>query len=368
MNKEWLEDPYAKKWLGKLTEHTKENCIGDFSLFLKWCGKTPTELIKMKIEALRSEDPTQRAVVEDLLIQYKKHLEDMKKYKVSVIRTYLNRVMSFFSHNNLKLSFARGDLKVHVSESEKVTKEWVLINEEIRALYNIADIRDKALLLMLYQSGLSEVDTSSFDIEDLPDITSCEGHYYIDTFRKKTDIPQRTCVSVECVHDIKAMLRERGNPSTGPLFISHKGERLEVRFINEAMKNLCKKVFPERLGEFKTKNFRSSYNDALLRANLTQETKDVLMGHKRESARGHYECSEATIRAAYDMAFKYLSVNHGTQARHDIELLKKEIDDMKVQLSEQAKIIYSFQATMEQVLVDKGIIKHTKQPEPKPET
>ena len=223
----WQQDPYAQKWLNKLTERTKENCIREFPKFLKWVQKSPTELIKMKVEDLQTKDPTQKGRVEDLVIQFKQFLET-QNYKRSTITTTINRVQSFFSHNRVRLVFARGDLKVHIAESEKVTKEWILDNIEIRALYSVADIRDKSLLLMLYQSGLSPIDVVSFNKEDLKGIEETEGHYYLDVFREKTDIPQKTCISYECVHDLKLWLRQRGNLKTKALFTSQKGRRLTM--------------------------------------------------------------------------------------------------------------------------------------------
>lgn len=331
----WQKDPYAVKWLSKLGDRTRENACQDFPKLLEWCGKTPTELIKMKVNDLQTQDPTQKGKTEDLVIEFKKFLET-QNYKRSTIKTVLNRVQSFFSHNRVKLSFARGDLSVEPSESEKVTQEWILDNVEIRALYGVANVRDRALLLTLYQSGLSEIDVSSLNIEHLTNIYEHEGHLYIDKLREKTNIHQKTCISSECVHDIKNMLRERG-AKKGALFVSEKGQRLTVRFINEAMKNLCSKAYPERVSEFKTKSLRSSYNDALLQANLTQETKDTLFGHQRQSARKSYHISKTTVLQAYQKAFKYLSINHGAQSKKDIERIEQTVIGLAETITEQQK-------------------------------
>jgi hypothetical protein len=73
------------------------------------------------------------------------------------------------------------------------------------------------------------------------------------------------------------------------------------------------------------KSLRDAYNDALLRANLTQEIKDALFGHKGEGAKEKYAISQATIIDAYNKAFQFLTVNHGTQARKDIEVMRTEV-------------------------------------------
>jgi len=346
MSNDWQKDPYVQKWLNKLGDRTRENAIQDFPKFLEWCKKSPTQLIKMKVKDIQTRDPTQKGKTEDLVIEFKRFLE-AQNYRRSTIKTILNRVQSFFSHNRVKLSFARGDLSVEPNESEKVTQEWILDNVEIRALYDVANIRDRALLLTLYQSGFSPIDVSSLNVEHLNNVYKHEGHLYIDKLREKTNIHQKTCLSSECVHDIKAMLKARGSSKKGALFESEKGQRLTVRFMNDAMKSLCEKTYSERIKEFKTKNLRDSYNDALLQANLTQETKDTLFGHQRQSARKSYHISKTTVMQAYEKAFKYLSINHGTQTKKDLEIIEQSLIGLSQTITKQQQEIENLKRTFE---------------------
>lgn len=186
--------------------------------------------------------------------------------------------------------------------------------------------------MVLAQSGFSEVDVSYLKIEELKGLYEQPEteHYFIEKPREKSNQIQATCLSYEALHDIRAMLQERGNPSSGFLFVSQtkgKGEQLEVRSINEAMKTLAEKTFgTDKAKEFKTKSLRSFYNSALLRAGIEpQEIKDLMFGHARQSARKHYDYDETTIREAYQRTFEYLSIN-GMQTRMDI---KKVMDALK---------------------------------------
>lgn len=197
-------------------------------------------------------------------------------------------------------------------------------------MYSHGNLRDRALLLVLTQSGFSEVDVSSFKIENLKGLyTALEtDHYVVEKPREKTGEIQATCFSYEAMHDIKAMLQERGNPSEGYLFVSTtkgKDDKLETRSINTAMKNLAEKAFgKEKAKEFKTKSLRSFYNSALLRAGIQpQELKDLMMGHQRRGARKKYDYDIITIKEAYQRAFEYLSIN-GMQTRSDIAKLKED--------------------------------------------
>jgi hypothetical protein len=143
------------------------------------------------------------------------------------------------------------------------------------------------------------------------------------------------------VHDLRDLLQEKGNPKEGYLFTSttnkSKNEPIETRVIHEAMSNLAKRALGENT-EFKTKMLRSFYNSALLRADIKQEVKDLLMGHQRLGSRGHYGYDSETIKEAYSKAFEFLSIN-GMQSKEDIVKLKENmnalIGSQQVQLEQQ---------------------------------
>jgi site-specific recombinase XerD len=327
-NSYWQNDPFAEEWLSKVGERTQKNYKERYPKWLAFIGMSPAEQFKKRVKDLQSTNPKKRGFFEDKVVEFKNALV-AQDYKASTVQCTLTPVLSFFSAHRVPLRFKRGELKVEVRAEDKVVKEWIPDNQQMKQIYQHGDARDRALLLVLYQSGFSETDVSSLNIEDLPKITEAEGHYPITMYREKTNVLQRTCISEECIHDIKAMLDERGNPKKGALFISQKGKRLTVRFINDAVTQMVTKTYGEkRAKEFKTKSLRDAYNDALLRANLTQEIKDTLFGHKRQGARNKYAISQATIIDAYNRAFQYMTVNHGTQARKDIEVMRSEMIKM----------------------------------------
>jgi hypothetical protein len=64
-------------------------------------------------------------------------------------------------------------------------------------MYSHANLRDRALLLVLAQSGFSEVDVSLLKIENLKGIYEQPEteHYFIEKSREKTGEIQATCFS-----------------------------------------------------------------------------------------------------------------------------------------------------------------------------
>lgn len=194
----WLNDRTVQKWFELIkNERTITNYQREFPLFLEFVQqnseyKTPSQIIETRIRHLRSSDMNTKRIWEDFVIKYMHSLED-KGLRKSTITTYLRTVLSFFSHNHVRLTYARKELlgAIEPSEADKVIKEWIPTNEEIRLLYRMAkDARDRAILLTLYQSGFSEVDVCSLNVEHLDLYENGnwkpKEHQYIGKLRKRT--------------------------------------------------------------------------------------------------------------------------------------------------------------------------------------
>ena len=342
LDRAYEQDEFFKRWLVGLSERTKQNYSNEIHGWIVFVDMTPTEQIKKRMHDLTTEDITQRQFFEDKWREYKEYLEKRGDLKPSSVKTQLRTVASFFSRNGLSLNLKRGDWES--TQQQQVIQRWKISKEDVKAMYSHGNLRDRALLLVLAQSGFSEIDVSNLKIEELRGIYEQPEteHYFIEKPREKTNEIQATCLSYEAVHDIKAMLQERRNPSNGFLFVSQtkgKGDQLEVRSINDAMKALAEKTFgAEKSKEFKTKSLRSFYNSALLRAGIQpQEVKDVMFGHARASARKSYDYDEITIREAYERAFEHLSIN-GMQTRMDIKRVMdalKSVEDTNVLFQKQ---------------------------------
>jgi hypothetical protein len=332
------KDKYFQKWLVGLSERTKKNYTEEFDYWHAFVKMTPTEQIEKRLKDLTTENLEERTFFESKFRAFKEHLEKRGDLKPSAVRTLLTPVASFFSRNGLPLALKRGDWESTLTQ--QATHRMKLTKEDVKSMYSHGSLRDRALLLALAQSGFSEVDISCMRIEQLKGLYENPEteHYFIEKPREKTGEMQATCFSYEAMHDIRAMLQERGNPTEGYLFISTtwgKGSKLETRTINQAMKGLAEKAFgAEKAKEFKTKMLRSFYNSALLRANIQpQEVKDLMFGHGRKGARGHYDYDEFTIREAYKHAFEHLSIN-GLQTRTDMAKLKEDFEKVKIQLAD----------------------------------
>jgi hypothetical protein len=326
-------DTYVKRWLTGLAKKTKHGYPSLLEDWMTFIGLSPTEQINKRMHDLTSTDITERCFFEDKWRAYKESMESTGTHKDKWIHDRLKVVSSFFNRNNLPLALEHGAWK-STQKQEVIEKKEKLNLDDVKRMYAHANLRSKCILLILAQSGFSEIDISELKIESIKGLyeMAVNEHYVIEKPRDKTNHVQATCLSYEFLHDLRELLAERGNPKEGYIFTSqtkNKGiENIDVRRINEAMKDLAEKTFgaeSEKAKQFQTRMLRSFYNSALLRAKIQpQEIKDLMMGHEREGARANYSYDDETIREAYISAFEFLSIN-GIQSRQDLQTIKQEM-------------------------------------------
>lgn len=287
-----------------LSKQTKYNYLEKLARFFDDMNLTPDQVIEQRKEDLKSDDNKIRFRWEDKVkAWYLPIYEDYEKQGKSTWTAYdfAKAAMSFFSRNRYRLSFKRGEIK---APYQKRKQKLFPSNEEARAIYGfIESYRDKAMFLLMYQSGINEKDIEELNVEDLPKLEK-EPPYYFNWVRAKTRERVQTCIGEDAAHDIKKHLEIQGNPKEGSLFSSIRGSRMTTRFIREALKPSFDKIT-----KAKVKSLRDAYSDALDHANIKADLKKKMMGHAPPGAAKHYETSPYTIIEAYKKAYRFLSVN-----------------------------------------------------------
>ena len=333
--KAFEKDPYIKRWLTGLSESTKPNYIKGIEEYLTFVNLTPTEIISKRMHDTVSLDLLEKTFFENNWREYKTYLENEKRHlKDGAIHNKLKIASSFFSRNGSSLDLHQGDWTPNTKQ--KPISKFEVTKEDIKRMYGHANLRDKCLLLILAQSGFSETDISELKIEDIKGLydMAVNEHYYFVKPRDKTTHVQATCLSYEFLHDLRALLEERGKPTQGYIFTSQTKEKdianIDSRRINETMKNLAIKTFgEEKAKQFKTKAFRSFFNACLGGVlDKNSEIKDLMMGHSRGGARDNYSFFKETVVDAYSKIFdKYMSIN-GLQSREDYKNLKEDMNKL----------------------------------------
>lgn len=131
----------------------------EFPNWLAFIDMTPTEQIKKRMHDLNSEEILQRTFFEQKFREYKEYLESIRNpdpLKHETVRGKLRTVASFFARNGLPLFLKRGDWES--TQQQPVIQRMKLTKDDVKAMYSHGNLRDRALLLVLAQSGFSEVE------------------------------------------------------------------------------------------------------------------------------------------------------------------------------------------------------------------
>jgi hypothetical protein len=323
----WKENKSVKDWLQGLEGNSKANYMTYFPRFLQFVKKSPDEIMEERICQLTSTDPTAKFHYEQVVLAYQDSLKSEGR-KGYTLHDHIKAVQSFFARNRVPLVFRKGEIEGGTPSRH----EWIPTNAQVRMIYGIANLRDRIGLLLAFQSGLNPIDIEDLNVEKMPlydengtiEITE---HKYFEVYRSKTNQLTQTCLSNEILHDIDLYLRSRGNPKSGALLISHKGDRLKGEDLNTSLRDIAKIALGDK--PFKITLLRKSYQNALDNTpTISKNYSELMMGHSLGIGMHYSKPTELEIKTSYDQVFPRLSINGHVQARDDIKDIRTNMTSM----------------------------------------
>lgn len=249
------------------SRYTIRNYLQDLSKFFSF-------LLLKKISSLEEVDKT-------LLRDYLQWLEDMGLVRASIVRN-LSALRSFYRYllqlgaisSNPLVSFSRPKL------SKKLPSFMNL--SEMKRLLDVTDsttpsgIRDRALLELLYASGIRISELAKIDLDNM-DLESREIRVWGKGNKERIaimGIPASKHLEDYMAHSRPLLLKGR-NPKA--LFLNKDGSRLSVRYIQELVKRqaaragVSKRVHPHL--------FRHTFATHLLDGGADLRAVQELLGH-----------------------------------------------------------------------------------------
>ncbi len=162
--KDWIEEhPEVEEWLdemreGKAPESTKMNMAGGLRKYCLWRDKEPRELLEEADEDIRK--PLKERVVKRHLVKFRKGLREEGKSD-NTVRVYMSAINSFFnSHDVLLPKLSHAAIEI-ANGKVKFTPEMV------KELLTVCGVRERAIFLTMFQTGLAANETANLQIKDL---------------------------------------------------------------------------------------------------------------------------------------------------------------------------------------------------------
>ncbi len=312
-NPDWEQQETWTRVMKRLrTDSTRYLYKVNIPWFFTFVDMTPDQVMELRIKQLESEDVEENEFFEDKAIEFKRLMVDFD-YGAKTLETRLSVLSGFFS-NYRKMYRPDAPNLFNLTESSKRKasnrQKTPLTNQEMRAIYEVANRKHRVAYLLGYQCGLSPSDTVKLTWNNLNIDFDSEIRDFIpiDHTRNKTGEEGTIVLSPDLLHELRNEWVDQGKPEEGYI-LNYRGAKLQTRHPNEWLRESAIKALGERRGsQVKFKDLRDSFNDVIKsHKEIKQEIADRLMGHSPKGSRGEYYVSSTTIVESYRLVFPLLA-------------------------------------------------------------
>ena len=337
-----LLDHPLMKWVLGYSQMTQWAYLHELDLFFKFVRKTPDEIATERKANLKKEDEIEKYRYEELIVDfYRKRLAE----KPASAKNAIKALRHFFSNLRMGLVFTDQQRQELGKFIEPVYIDYLPTREDLKALAEAANARDRAIILTLASTGLSG-DICDVTVEQFkqgitrrtgPNEPVClapRGSYI---YRKKTKIRMRPFLTCDAVHAIKIYLKGRKDDAPW-LFVDRSGEQLESNSVNEIVQRLTKKAGLDvpKGQRLRMHNFRDFFKEACDTADVPVDWTDIFYGHKIRGSDDFY--THATEERAIEK-FKKAEPHLSVSGLSNMAILRGQHE---VALDDQARQMFEF--------------------------
>lgn len=322
--------------------NTKKEYRHGITKFCEWYGKSAEEILE-----LRKDDLTQKA--EENLIEYRNRAARFEK-EIERFHSYLlDQKFAINSARNLTIGirqlfrFYQMPIRIRsgskVAKTVKTTKNFPLTIEHVRAMFKVADLRERVILSMATDLGLRIGDFIALRKSDLPPLDQ-EPPIPFDVMTDKEDVVAHGFLSQESVDLLKAYLptleKKNGNvhlfPTNGESHISDEWmNRLLQRLADKAQINMNGKDFTFHC-------FRKMFLSAAIDSGIGMTAGKKLCGKAIAESDDTY-LTTVHLREKFIQLKRFLAIREQPKIEAEkIESLKSAINKLQEELTQQKLI------------------------------
>ena len=193
---------YIEESKAKNTAKSYRNGLRHFAEWYKKNSSTEAlnEILQERAASLKSEDPKEKRRFERIIEKWHRSQTENKE-SINTARNRYVAVAQFFKFFDLGLNvaFIPGEVKAtKISEND-----YPLTVEDVRAMYNAADLRGRAILLMAKDLGLRLSDFRWIEVVQLPNL-DVEPPIPFSIETRKEHVQTKGFLSAETVNVLKA--------------------------------------------------------------------------------------------------------------------------------------------------------------------
>jgi integrase len=329
---------------GHNSRQTEDKYRSNFRLFLKF----------IKIHDLDVLLDLGKEAIQELVIKYAKSLRDdpVKKYKRGTVHNRIASVLYFFENNDIELN--KRKIRRYYPTDESVNDDRPYTVNEIQRMLSVADLRTKAMILLMVSTGMRIGALHSLRIEDLQQLQYCNCCIYKIQVYARTKDRYYTFCTPESAKSIDEYLDYRvrcgevlKDKDESPLFRKHfnKDDPFHINIpefmsqpaVMKAINECLKKAGVKSAKVMRSHAFRKGFKSIAEQSGMKSINVEILLGHDIGVSGHYYRPSEQDLLQDFmSHAVDSLTIDPNQRLQSRVKQLEneksEEIERLKAQL------------------------------------
>jgi len=225
-------------------KHTRKEYRYGTKKFCEWFDKPPEEILEMRKDDLTPrpdeniiESKHRAKQFERIIERFHAHLVK-QGYAINTARTTTLGIRQLFRYYEMPVQMRSGS---KINQTVKTNKSFPLRIEHVRAMFKVADLRERVLLALATDLALRISDFRNIKKTDLPEL-NMEPPIPFDVMTSKENVVAHGFLSAETVELLKIYLKSIRNVDNPHLFPSNGKKAKSEDRINSWLRKLAEKA------------------------------------------------------------------------------------------------------------------------------
>jgi len=333
----------VEQFLDSVTNpNTKKEYRHGIKKFREWYGKSAEEILELRKTDLTQTTGEGLIEYRNRAARFEREIEKFhsyllaQEYTINTARNLTLGIRQLFRYYEMGIRFRAGS---KVSKTVKTTRSFPLTIEHVRAMFQVADLRERISLSMATDLGLRIGDFLELKKTLLPSLNQ-EAPVSFDIMTNKENVIAHSFLSQETLDLLKVYVptleRKNGNPY---LFPSNGKSHISDEWMNRLLQNLADKAQIILNGKDLTFHcFRKMFLSASVDSGIGLTAGKKLCGKTIAQSDDTY-LTTVNLRQKFVQLKKFLTIKEQPKAEAEkVESLKSAINKLQEDLTQQRTI------------------------------